>query len=279
MKIRLSHIIGIIITLIVGTLSLVLFWDSRKILYFVLVIAFIAGAIPFLISIINERKKQKELEAKFLEFARDLVENVKSGTPISKSIINLKSRNYGQLSFYVDKLSNQISLGIPLTASLATFAKDTKSAVISRAVSLISEAEKAGGQIDHILESVSNSVDQTEQLKKERKSAVYNLVVQGYIIFMVFILIMIILEFKILPMIPSGGDTTGQVGDIGINMKGINPDDFSMPLLVLLLVQSLFSGLVIGKISEGSLKDGIKHSFILIAITLLVKTGATAFFS
>lgn len=204
-----------------------------------------------------------------------MVENVKSGTPISKSITNLKNRNYGSLSFYVQKLANQLSLGIPLTDALVIFAKDTRSPVISRAVNLISEAERAGGQIDSILESVSNSVNQTEELKKERKSAVYNLVIQGYIIFLVFILIMLILEFKILPMIPAGGDFAE---GLSIKTATITPTNFAMPLMIMLLVQSFFSGLVIGKISEGSLKDGIKHSFILLAITLLIKTGAKAVF-
>jgi archaeal flagellar protein FlaJ len=242
--------------------------------YFISVIAIITATFPFILAIMSERKKQKELDDKFLEFTRDLVENVKSGTPISKGIINLKSRNYGALSNYVDKLANQISLGIPLTTALVTFARDTKSPVIARAVNLISEAERSGGQISSILESVSESVNQTEQLKKERRSAIYSLVVQGYIIFLVFILIMLILQFKIIPMIPSSGDLTG----LDVKIQAVNPAQFSLPLLIMLLVQATFCGLVIGKISEGSIKDGIKHSFILLALTLIIKTGANVLF-
>jgi hypothetical protein len=43
-------------------------------------------------------------------------------------------------------------------------------------------------------------------------------------------------------------------------------------------VQSLFAGLVIGKLSEGTIKSGIKHSFILVTIAILLTTGAGAFF-
>lgn len=267
-----KYIIGVLAALIVIIFDFSLFL-GQKAFYFILVLSCVAGAIPFLVSFIVERNREKAIDARFLEFTRDLVENVKSGTPISKSIVNLRTRNYGELSFFIQKLANQISLGIPLTDALNVFARDTKSPVIARAINLISEAERAGGQIDSILESVSNSVNQTEELKKERKSAVYNLAVQGYIIFLIFIIIMVILEFKILPMIPSGQDIQG----LSVKVKAINPAQFSMPLLVLLIVQAFFSGLVIGKISEGSLKDGVKHSFILIAIALLIKTGVTAF--
>ena len=57
----------------------------------------------------------------FLEFSRDLVEGVKTGTPISKSVINIRNKNYGSLNPYIDKLANQISLGIPIKDALDNF--------------------------------------------------------------------------------------------------------------------------------------------------------------
>jgi hypothetical protein len=35
---------------------------------------------------------------------------------------------------------------------------------------------------------------------------------------------------------------------------------------------------VIGKISEGTVKVGLRHSFVLLTVTLLVVTGARAIF-
>jgi flagellar protein FlaJ len=146
-------------------------------------------------------------------------------------------------------------------------------------VGLISEAESAGGSIDTIIESVANSVNQIEELKKQRKATVSNLIVQGYIIFIVFIVIMLVLEFKILPLtadLTSGVDA-GSLNILG-TAKPVAGVDFSMPMFIMLLVQSFFAGLVIGKISEGTLFSGVKHSFILLALTLLIQTGAKAFF-
>jgi len=206
------------------------------------------------------------------------VESVKSGTPISRGIINLKSRNYGALTSHVKKLASQLSLGITLTQALNTFAKDVNNKVISRAVGLISEAERAGGKIETILSSVAKSVSQIEVLRKERKASVSNLVTQGYMIFIIFIIIMLVLEFKILPLVTDLGGGEG-VSLGGTQVKSIDPEEFSKPLFYMLLVQSFFAGLVIGKISEGSIKNGIKHSFILLAMTLLITSGAKAFFA
>ncbi len=274
MKLNKKQIIGMIFGLAVIISSIVFFRDTNF-FYFIGIIGLIVGVTPFVLTLILERSRQKQVESKFLEFIRDLVENVKAGTPISKSILILKDRSYGPLSPYVQKLANQISLGIPLNDSLITFAQDTKSKVISRAVSLISEAQRAGGKIDTILESVSSSVNQIENLKKERKSAVSNLVVQGYIIFVVFILIMLILQFIILPWVGQISD----VGDVSLNVKPASVEEVSSrPMFFLILLQSFFAGFVIGKISEGSFRDGIKHSFILLAITLVITSGANAFF-
>ncbi|MCK4996821.1 type II secretion system F family protein [Candidatus Pacearchaeota archaeon] len=274
MKFEKMHGLGIGIGLAVAGGSFFMFRGSR-LLYFLLVIAVIVGAVPFMLTLLFGQSKQREKEVKFLEFARDLVETVRSGAPISKSIMNLSNRNYGTLSPHVSKLANQLSIGITLTTAFGTFARDTKSKVISRAVGLISEAERAGGKIETVLESVANSVNQIEELRKERKAAVSNLITQGYMIFIVFIIIMLVLEFKILPLVTDLGAGEG-IG--GANSTPVDSDDFSMPLFVMLLVQSFFAGLVIGKISEGTIKNGIKHSFILLAITLLITTGAKALF-
>jgi len=268
---------GIIAGVIIAGVSIAIF-RGNGLMYFLLVISLIIAILPFVLDLILVQGEQKEKEEKFLFFVRDLVENVRSGTPVSRSIMNLKKRNYGSLSPHIEKLANQLSIGMTLTDSLIVFSKDTESKVISRAVGLISEAERAGGKIETILESVASSINQIEILRKERKAAISNLVTQGYIIFMVFIVIMLVLEFKILPLVSSLGDTDGFGARIGVDVGPSDAQDLSMPLFIMILVQSLFAGLVIGKISEGSIRDGIKHSFILLTITLLTVTGSRVLF-
>jgi len=266
-----NKLIGVGIGVLLIILDFVfLFKNNRNLMYFLGVIIVLITLLPFVISVTLASKEQKEKESRFLEFTRDLVENVRSGTPIGKAIINLKTRDYGTLTPHVQKLINQLSLGIPLSDGLINFAKDSRSKVISRAIGLISEAERSGGEIETILVSVANSINQIEQLKKEQKSAVYSLVVQGYIIFFVFIIIVLVLQYYIIPM--TGG--IGDINDFNAQVAAAEPKDLGGALLSLLIVQSFFAGIVIGKISEGNVFDGVKHSFILVSITLLISLGA-----
>lgn len=268
MKIGVSHIIGVLIGLsVVGTAFFFLGTTAFPLL---IGAAIIISSAPFVISMINETRITNEKEAMFLEFARNLVESVKTGTPVSKSIINVKNKPYGVLSKHIEKLSNQITLGIPLSTALTIFAKDVDNKTITRAITLIGQAEKAGGDIGEILEAVAGAVNTSDKLKKERKAAISTLVIQGYIIFIVFIAIIVVMQFKILPML-SGIADVGALGDFGGGQgEAIEASEIASAFLYLLLIQGFFSGLTIGQLSEGNIKAGVKHSFSLMILAFTV---------
>ncbi len=269
-------------------LDLIFFLNDRELFLFLMGIVFFVLALPFVVGITLENKKEQKMNEMFLEFTRNLAESVSAGTPVSKSVVNMKKKNYGVLNDHVVKLANQIELGIPVGRALDTFARDVNSGVVKRAIGLIREAERAGGEIDYILDSTAKSISEVEKLKKERKSAIYNLVVQGYIIFFIFIGIILVMEYKIIPL-TAGVSEFGSLQGFGGNVdfaktgeakteKGLTPQSFSRPFLVLLVTQGFFIGLAIGKLTEGSIKNGIKHSFILMISAFLVSTGSKLFF-
>jgi hypothetical protein len=92
---------------------------------------------------------------------------------------------------------------------------------------------------------------------------------------------MLVMQFKILPLatnIQGFSEDGSNLGEIDGESGGkFDPAELSQSFLLLLIVQGLFTGLVVGKLAEGSVKSGIKHSFILAVTALLVSTGANAF--
>src|SRR3989338_6106875 len=278
MEIKKLHWFGIGVALAIMLVSLLLI--NTRFFFFIFGMGILLGALPFVISIVRETRIASEKEEMFLEFARNLVESVKTGTPVSKSIIQVKGKYYGVLSENIKKLANQISVGIPLSAALQTFANDVKNKTISRSLTLIGQAEKSGGEIGGILESVAEAVSTTDKLKKERKAGISTLIVQGYIIFVVFIIIILVLQFQIIPLLggiasPGGGSGGGGLGGVAGFIGGgggapISQSELSNAFLYLLLIQGFFSGLTIGKLSEGTIKPGIKHSFILMVMAFVI---------
>lgn len=284
MKLKKMHWVGIIAAVVIIAFDLIFFNDDQTMLLFIIGLAIGALALPFVVGMSLENRKEQKINEMFLEFSRNLAESVAIGTPISKGIINMREKNYGVLSPHIQKMANQIELGIPVEKAMLTFANDVGSPVVKRATALIRQAERAGGEIDFILDSTAKSISSIERLKKERKSAIYNLVVQMYVIFFIFIGIILVMEFKIIPLTSGISGISGFTqGDLGGDLSsagagaGLTAEEFTKPFLYLLLTQGLFAGLVIGKLTEGSLKKGIKHSFILMITAFLVSTGARLF--
>lgn len=275
MELTKSHLIGLGIALALIITSLVLY--NTRLFLMLLGLGFIIGFAPFVFSIMHENRIASEKEEMFLEFSRNLVESVKTGTPISKSIINVKEKAYGALSPHIKKLANQITMGIPLNAALRVFSKDINNKTVSRAITLIGQAERAGGEIGEILEAVAEAVSMSDKLKKERKASIATLVVQGYIIFFVFLIIILVMQFQILPMVSGVGDL-GELEISGISSVGVggglDQEEMANAFLYLLLIQGFFTGLVIGKLSEGNVKAGVKHSFALMLLAFVISAGA-----
>ena len=270
-KIKIRHIISLTVGLFILILDIVFLIGTRWI-YTVLIIGLSIAALPFFLDFLKENKKQKEIENMFLEFSRALVESVKSGIPIPQSIGIISKNDFGALSPYLKKLANQIEWGISIRQALTSLGKDTKNLTIQRAVAIVIQAEQSGGRMDDVLESVTKSIQSIKELKDERKSNIFSQTVEGYIVFYIFVIIMLVLQVKFLPKIQemsasiSGTGVGGLLGDgaatTNLNMK--------LVLLELITIQGIFAGLMIGKFSEGKVIFGVKHSVILVISSLLI---------
>lgn len=274
------HWAGIISGIAILGISLI-FLESNF-FFFIVWFGLLVLASPFVLSTMENTRVAQEKETMFLEFTRNLVESVKTGTSISKSLTNLKKKSFGSLTPHIEKLANQINMGIPLNTALEIFAKDVDNKTVYRTITLIGQAEKAGGNIANILESVAKAVNMTDKLKKERRAAISALISQGYIIFVVFIVIVLVMQFYIIPML-STVTNVGSLGEAGMGTPGVGGGisalEISQAFLYLLIIQGVFTGLVVGKLSEGEAKSGIKHSFILVVIAFVISTAANIILS
>ena len=203
-----KHYLGITLGAIIIVLDFIFFFNFLANFgpakwYFapIIVIGLFAAGIPFVTAIMDENQRQKEIEVKFLEFVRSLVENVRSGVSIPQAILQVRTAgaNFGPLTPYISKLANQIEWGYPLHDALMIFGKDTGNMVIRRSVAIVIQAEKSGGDLAAVLEAVAGSVLEIKKIKDEQKSQAYGQMIQGYIIFFVFIGILIVLQVYLIP--------------------------------------------------------------------------------
>jgi len=288
-EIKTKHYVGIIFGALIIILDFIFFFNftgeiGPKWWWFnpLIVLGIIVAIILFIIDFLNIENKEKEIEQKFLEFVRSLVENVRSGVSIPQAILHVENSNYGTLTPYVQKLAHQIEWGYPLKTALEVFANDTKNSVIKRAIAIVIEAEKSGGDIGAVLEAVGGSVVEIKKVKEERKANANSQTIQGYIIYAVFIGVMVMLQVFLIPKISTlSADVNAGLG-AGLGGLGggtAEAIDFGPIFMTLIMIQGLFAGLMIGKFAEGEYKEGIKHSIIMMMGGYFITATLTGIFA
>jgi len=259
-------------------------------------------AAPVLLARYREFRELKEMEEKFPSFLRDLVESLRAGLPFHKAIISAKKITYGPLSKEVKKMANQLSWNVPLNKVLDQFSERIKSSKrIYVAVKIIREAYFSGGNVVSTLDSLVNSQIILVEAEKEKSSTLSQYVILMYAITIIFLFIVVALNrfmipiFKISQQSEGFGLTNpcdscaglscsvcGMYSSISSSLFQIEPTNivaYYTPLFFLIcIVQSIFSGLIAGEMSSGSVTAGIKHSLILFGIVfsmfnILVRIG------
>ncbi len=194
--------------------------------------------------------QMKSIERNFPSFLRDVTSNIKSGMTLTQAIRMCRGKNYGYLTPYVEDMAAKIDWGISFEKILESFANTIGSRVISRSVKTIIETHRSGGNISEVLDAVVSSVTEIEKIKKERSARIYSQMLNGYVIYFVFLGVMFGLSKFLIPAF-SWGEAK--------NMARM----FDQIFQSIILIQSVFAGLTIGKLSEGSLTAGFKHAFIM----------------
>ncbi len=219
---------------------------------------------PILIIKYLEYSRQAELEEEFPNFLRDVVEGTRAGMPLPQAIQNTRDNNYGQLTPYVEEMGAKLEWGIPFERAVREFGRKTKSPIVQRAINTIVQTYQAGGDVAGVLEAVGNNLKEIRKLRKERQSQIYGEMITGYIIYFVFLAVLVVLIRFLLPSLTFSGD----IGPL--ESSGLSADEliatYRSVFRFLVIVQSIFSGMVIGRLSEGELKAGAKHIAILLGI-------------
>jgi len=187
---------------------------------------------------------------------------------LPQALRTVADNDYGHLSPHVKKLNAQLDWGIPFDKALLKFSKNTRSKLIGRITSTIIESHRFGGNLTDIFESISSTAIEIERLREERKLYINSQLITGYIIFFVFLIVIIGLQKFLVPTLTevTMGEATTEPQEMG--------EQYNEIFRNLIIIQGLSAGLVIGKMAEGSIVAGVKHSLILLIVGILIYTLA-----
>jgi flagellar protein FlaJ len=226
---------------------------------------------PLIILAVASQVRRKAIsghETIFIAFLNDLRDLLQGGMPLVTSLEIVSKNDYGKTKPYIARLAAQAKLGVDFEKALKIAFADIDSAIIKKSIYVISETHRRGGNLIKVFTATAKYITEIERLRTQRKSMTYASMFSSYIMFFIFLGIIIAIQAFFLPLL---GQTT--VFQTTLAQERI---DFKTYFLFLLIVQSMFSGPMIGKISENSLSAGLRHSLILLGVSLPVYIIASA---
>jgi flagellar protein FlaJ len=169
-------------------------------------------------------------------------------------------------------MSTQISWGISFSEVLGMFTERVRSPIVTRAVRMVDEANRAGGRISDILLAASFDAREIKALETERAQEVTSYIMVVYVSFMVYLMIILVLANTFVPAIADSASATGGEGmSIGnLQVRNLNEVWISTIFLYSVIVQSIGNGMAAGFMSTGKLYSAFNRSSMLLFVGWLI---------
>jgi|WetSurMetagenome_2_1015567.scaffolds.fasta_scaffold05290_4 archaeal flagellar protein FlaJ len=242
-------------------ITLIVFLTSPTLDYMLVIALTIAVGPPAVANIIHNRWKNK-IERATPEFLRDLAVASRTGIPLQTALEHASKRIYGPLTFELQVLVAHMSWGMNFNEALTEFSDRIDLPLIKRATVLIIEAGKHGGDLSNIFDSTAQYVENVNSWTAKRKMQTMPYVAIFY--FSVFIFLFIIIIISTMMFAPMN-----QAASSGASfIKPILSQEASRRIFLhTALLESLFGGLIAGKINEETFADGLKHAMVLCIVS------------
>lgn len=204
-------------------------------------------------------------------FIRDVTESQKIGLSPEKSIIEATRRkNYGQFSRFLELIRSQIEWGTPLRRTFENIRQKVRSWFVVVNFAMMIETIQIGGNSTQALEILS------EYSEKERESQINRrALLKPYIILAFVWSILIAITTTIVALTTSLMTTVVSTSLSPVTVLAMQ--DQMKTFSVGIILQCWISGFFIGKISEGNLAAGFKHSAML-AVTAYISLVLSQYF-
>lgn len=243
-------------------------------------VSLVFASVPIMYAFYKKNSHIKGLEENFRIFLDDLKDLLQGGVNIGDALMITSRNDYGPLTVYIQRLAAKVRLGIPFEKAITqTFAR-VNSPLIKKIILVINQTLRAGGNFMKVFVVAIDYVEKIERLKSQRRSRTTATIINSYLMFYVFVMIIIAIQIFFVPMLTQNGMGTIDMGIITsggiIDEVDTEPEEPPEPVayaehfMSLIIVQGLFAGPMIGKISEDSFVNGLKHSIILLVTSLTV---------
>jgi flagellar protein FlaJ len=239
----------------------------------VLVIGLMVALAPYAVDTYRAERLRRKNEADFADFLFEMSELIRGGIDPVKAVNTLAEGDLGSITKQVRIAAKQMQIGYTFEQAMRNLSASLHSSLVSRYVDLVIQASYSGGGVSNLIQRASADMSTFIALEGEKRSGLAQYTMILYVGEVVLVALAAILVIQFVPelsgisALTSGAATGGFLSNSDINTVPLERD-----LFFLIILNGLLGGLVIGKISEGKIKHGVKHGLILVLIAFLAWT-------
>ncbi|MGM0771355.1 MAG: type II secretion system F family protein [Halobacteriota archaeon] len=232
----------------------------------IIVFATLIAIIPYSIDTYIQKKRLKSRELAFSEFLFKLSELMRGGVDPIKGVINLSRTDLGALTDNVRDAAAAMVLGHSFEGSMNRLSTSINSRLVSKYIDVVVQAAYTGGNVADLLLRTSEDMRAVITLEREKEATLKQYVVIFYLAQGIIIMLTYILSTSLLPLIQG-------VGMEMLGGNGLSNIDFERGFFHMILLNGFFGGLIVGVITEGEVKHGLKHTAVLLIMSYLACTA------
>ena len=229
----------------------------------------------------KKNKTREAVEKRIPDFLRDVAEAGRFGMTLADAIVVASTGRYGKLTPEIKKMAAQIQWGVTASEALRLFAERMDTALVNRVVASVIKSSDAGGSVADVLTMVAHDTHEEQLMQAEREIEMSTYLAVIYISYFVFLVTIIILNVTFLPKIriagmavarsaEAAGLGSSSVGGMSLDV-GIIPQ-IEVAFFLASMIHAVGDGVMAGVLQNGRVSEGLKHSFILIILGILILT-------
>ena len=231
----------------------------------------------------SDYRWRREVDDNLPALLREVSDAQKTGMPLPRAVMEASKRQYGPLTPELRRMAAKMTWGIGFGRCFRDLTESIGTPIMARTSILILEAERSGGAIEDVFDAAHSHVAELLTLRRSRlnEMAQYKWII--YLSVIVFNVITIILLATFFDSLAQLVYTTSDIGSAGPAAAAtvslpLNLASLQLVFFHLTVIESSLAGLVAGKMSEGNIYTGLRHSVIMLVISfvlfkLLISTG------
>jgi flagellar protein FlaJ len=216
------------------------------------------------------RKNILGMESLIPDFLERMAGINQVGLTIAQAIGIMVNTNLGLLSYEIRRIKRDIDWGGTFSDALVRFENRVRTPLIARTVTLITKASQMSGSIGDVLSISASDAKMSDILKRDRMSDMFIYTAIIYLAFFVFIFVVGVITNQFMPILSEINTEGVPTGTALSGFSAVSLYATERLMYHGVVAQAVFSGLIAGQMGEGSVRAGIKHTCIMLVITLFV---------